>query len=242
MTSATPNALNSLLLVQEKDNQILALQHQIKQLPERKEIKTKQDGKSELVNKTEGIQAELHENERIQKRLEDEVATLEDRIQGQQNKLYGGEVKAIKELQALGADIDGLKERQRLVEDQIIEVMELSEPISERIKELENTQADLEEVIAELQKSLMQSEQEIESLITQSVDERENLKNDVPEELYGIYENIRKQPGRVGIALLSGSTCRGCHLDLPAVEVDRIKKLPNDTLVNCDECGCILVR
>ncbi len=242
MTSATPDALNLLLLVQEKDNQILALQHQIKRLPEREEIQAKEEEKSALLNQIQTVQSELHENERVQKRLEDEVATLEDRIQGQQNKLYSGEVKAIKELQALEADIEGLKERQMLVEDQIIEVMELNEPIIERIKELENTKAGLEGTITELQKSLMQSEQELETLTTQAEEERDELTKDVQEELLGIYDNIRRQPGRVGIALLSGSTCRGCHLDLPAVEVDRIKKLPNDTLINCEECGCILVR
>tara|TARA_B100001250_G_scaffold318133_1_gene280686 strand:- start:213 stop:941 length:729 start_codon:yes stop_codon:yes gene_type:complete len=242
MTSATPDALNLLLLVQEKDNQILALQHQIKRLPEREEIQAKEEEKSALLNQIQTVQSEVHENERVQKRLEDEVATLEDRIQGQQNKLYSGEVKAIKELQALEADIEGLKERQMLVEDQTIEVMELNEPIIERIKELENTKAGLEGTITELQKSLMQSEQELETLTTQAEEERDELTKDVREELLGIYDNIRRQPGRVGIALLSGSTCRGCHLDLPAVEVDRIKKLPNDTLINCEECGCILVR
>jgi len=242
MTSATPGALNLLLLVQEKDNQILTLQHQIKILHEREEIQTKEEEKSELLNQIQTVQSELHENERVQKRLEDEVATLEDRIQRQQNKLYSGEVKAIKELQALEADIEGLKERQILVEDQIIEVMELNEPIIERIKELENTKDGLEGTITELQKSLMQSEQGLETLTTQAEEERDELTKDVQEELLGIYDNIRRQPGRVGIALLSGSTCRGCHLDLPAVEVDRIKKLPNDTLINCEECGCILVR
>tara|TARA_B100001250_G_scaffold318585_1_gene281240 strand:- start:213 stop:944 length:732 start_codon:yes stop_codon:yes gene_type:complete len=242
MTSATPDALNLLLLVQEKDNQILALQHQIKRLPEREEIQTKEEEKSALLNQIETVQSELHENERVQKRLEDEVATLEDRIQGQQNKLYSGDIKAIKELQALETDIQGLKERQMLVEDQIIEVMELNEPIIERIKELENTKTGLEGTITELQKSLMQSEKELEALTTHAEEERDELTKGVQEELLGIYDNIRRQPGRVGIALLSGSTCRGCHLDLPAVEVDRIKKLPNDTVINCEECGCILVR
>ena len=81
MTSATPDALDSLLLVQEKDNQILALHHQIKRLPEREEIETKQEEKSELQNQIGTVQSELHENERVQKRLEDEVAILEDRVQ-----------------------------------------------------------------------------------------------------------------------------------------------------------------
>ena len=37
-------------------------------------------------------------------------------------------------------------------------------------------------------------------------------------------------------------TCMGCHLQLPATEVDRLKRLEPDTLVFCDQCGRILVR
>ena len=47
--------------------------------------------------------------------------------------------------------------------------------------------------------------------------------------------------GGVGIARLVGSTCQGCHLALPAVEVDRIRKLPLDEAVHCEEvaaCSC----
>ena len=57
----------------------------------------------------------------------------EPRIKG---KLYGGEVIAIKELQALEMDIESLKERQTVIEDQIIEVMELNEPIENEIQSL----------------------------------------------------------------------------------------------------------
>ena len=242
MTSATPDALELLLLVQEKDNQILAFQHQIKQLPERNQIELRRGEQEELQQRINSNQSELHENERTQKRLEDEVAILEDRISGQQNKLYGGEVKAIKELQALEADIEGLNERQTLVEDQIIEVMELNEPVIEQMQALDNAHTGIETDIATLQESLSQAEQTLDDLIRSSKIERQNLTEDVPNQLLESYETIRKQPGRVGIAPLAGMTCRGCHLDLPAVEVDRIKKLPNDSLVNCEECGCILVR
>ena len=133
MTSATPDNLELLLKLQDKDNQILALHHEVKQLPEREEIKSIQTQQEELQKQIQHVEMELHVNQRNQKRLEDEVATIEDRMQGQQNKLYGGQVQAIKELQALEVDIDGLKERQLLVEDQIIEVMELNEPIFQEI-------------------------------------------------------------------------------------------------------------
>jgi hypothetical protein len=39
-----------------------------------------------------------------------------------------------------------------------------------------------------------------------------------------------------------GSACQGCHLALPAVEVDRIRKLSVDEAVHCEECGRLLVR
>ena len=136
MTIATSENLNVLLQVQEKDSQILAANHEIKELPERKEIEATQRKMLELDQALKAKESEVHENNRIQKRLEDEVATVEERIENQKRKLYGGEVIAIKELQALEMDIDSLKERQIVIEDQIIEVMELNEPIQNEIQNL----------------------------------------------------------------------------------------------------------
>ena len=44
------------------------------------------------------------------------------------------------------------------------------------------------------------------------------------------------------VAKLEGSSCRGCHLQLSAVEVERIRKLAPDAMAHCEECGRILVR
>ena len=46
---------------------------------------------------------------------------------------------------------------------------------------------------------------------------------------------------RAGVARLVGSTCQGCHLTIPATEVDRIRRQPAGTLAFCDNCGAILV-
>ena len=140
MTIATSENLHVLLEVQEKDSQILAANHEIKELPERKEIEATQRKMLELDQALKAKESEVHENNRIQKRLEDEVATVEERIENQKRKLYGGEVTAIKELQALEMDIDSLKERQIAIEDQIIEVMELNEPIQNEIQNLSTQQ------------------------------------------------------------------------------------------------------
>ena len=82
----------------------------------------------------------------------------------------------------------------------------------------------------------------IESAIKTIQSEKTSLTTELSNELLTEYESLRARPGYVGVAKLVNRTCNGCHLDLPAVEVDRIKKLPEDNIINCEECGCILVR
>ena len=242
MTIATSENLHVLLEVQEKDSQILAANHEIKELPERKEIEATKRKIQELDQALKVKESEVHENNRTQKRLEDEVATVEERIENQKRKLYGGEVIAIKELQALEMDIDSLKERQIVIEDQIIEVMELNEPIQNEIQNLSTQKEENKENEANLSKVLQEAIKKIELRINQIKVEIVHLTNDLPNELISEYESLRSRPGHVGIAKLVNRTCNGCNLELPAVEVDRIKKLSEDSIINCEECGCILVR
>ncbi len=242
MSIATSENLHALLQVQEKDSQILAANHEIKELPERKEIEATKRKIQELDQALKVKESEVHENNRTQKRLEDEVATVEERIENQKRKLYGGEVIAIKELQALEMDIDSLKERQIVIEDQIIEVMELNEPIQNEIQNLSTQQEENKENEANLFKVLQEAIKKIELRINQIKVEIVHLTNDLPNELISEYESLRSRPGHVGIARLVNRTCNGCNLELPAVEVDRIKKLSEDSIINCEECGCILVR
>ena len=242
MAIATSENLQVLLQVQEKDSQILAANHEIRELPERKEIEATQKDIEELKKVLKAKESEVHENNRTQKRLEDEVATIEERTENQKGKLYGGEVIAIKELQALEMDIESLKERQTLIEDQIIEVMELNEPIENEIQSLLQRQENQVKNEAKLSEALNEAINEIEIRISKIQAEINQLTKDLPSELINEYESLRSRPGHVGIAKLVNRTCNGCNLELPAVEVDRIKKISEDSIINCEECGCILVR
>ena len=51
----------------------------------------------------------------------------------------------------------------------------------------------------------------------------------------------RAKANGVGAARLVGNTCQGCHLTIPATEVDRIRKAADGPIVFCDNCGTILV-
>ena len=242
MTSASPESLEHLLQIQDRDKTIAALRHQKNNLPERQNIADLVEALSTLRKKKDFVSKELMSKEEDQQRLEDEVNAIDERVSEQEVNLYSGEVSAIKDLQAIQGDIAGLQERKRLVEDQIIVVMEQVEPLKTLLDSLEIEGKANTEQQAELEASLLRKEENIENQIEDVEGDRSELASDTSPALLEIYERIRKQSGNIAVAELNGMTCKGCHLDLPAVEVDRLKKLPPDELVNCEECGCILVR
>src|ERR671932_37908 len=64
----------------------------------------------------------------------------------------------------------------------------------------------------------------------------------LPPELSRLYEQLRTKLGGIGAARLVNARCSGCHLPLPATELDRIRREPPDALIRCDQCGRVLVR
>jgi predicted nucleic acid-binding Zn-ribbon protein len=72
--------------------------------------------------------------------------------------------------------------------------------------------------------------------------EREQTAGSVPVDLQSVYDRLRARLGGVAVARLVGNHCDGCHLTLPAVELDRVRHLPEGELVTCEQCGRILVR
>jgi predicted nucleic acid-binding Zn-ribbon protein len=240
--TADSAALKHLLKVQDMDRSIDALRHQRTSLPEFDQVTEVEASGRVLAKKTEEVEAVRHELERTQKRFEDEVALLEDRVQEENGKLYGGNVTGAKDLQALQDEIKGLKDRQGLVEDSILEVMEAAEPVDATLGGLAADKAGLEAELARLDAAIQQRQTEIEDELVAVGSQRSDQAAGLDASLVDEYDRIRSQPGRIGVAKLVGSTCHGCHLELPAMEIDRLRKLPDNELIHCEECGCILVR
>ena len=63
----------------------------------------------------------------------------------------------------------------------------------------------------------------------------------VPADLLAQYTSLRGGRGGIGVSRLIGSQCGGCHLTLSAMEVSRLRKLPEGEVAHCEECGRILV-
>ena len=81
-----------------------------------------------------------------------------------------------------------------------------------------------------------------EADIAASTVTRDELRDSLDAALLKQYDTMRGQHNGIAIAKLNGMQCDGCHLDLSRAEVDDIKRLPDDEMGECPNCGRLLVR
>jgi uncharacterized protein len=231
-----------LLEVQEHDTHADQLVHRSKTLPQRATLVEVQGRTAELDGRVTEVENRRRDLTRSQQRLEDEVASLEERAAQADKRLYGGTTNDARELQALQEDIASIKRRIGKLEDDELEIMELSEPVDAELASLGQRRAKLVAQVEQVQGEISAAEAEIDAELADVRAARDAAAAKVADELWSEYDRLREQLGGVAIARLVGSTCQGCHLGLSAVEVDRIRHLPPDEPVHCEECGRLLVR
>lgn len=234
--------LASLLEIQELDLASDRLRHRSRTLPERADLAAASTEQAELETAASGVETRAHDLGRAQRRHEDEVSALEDKVASTNRQLYGGTVTAPRELQALQDEAAGLDRRIGAAEDALLEVMEALEPVQAEVDRLATARTDVDRRVAGSRDGLTQAEAAIRVELAEVEAARAALAATVPDDLLARYERIRARAGGVGIARLDGHRCTGCHLELPNREVDDLRRLPPDEVAIHDECGRILVR
>ncbi|MHB1930786.1 MAG: zinc ribbon domain-containing protein, partial [Acidimicrobiales bacterium] len=177
-----------------------------------------------------------------QQQLEDNLAATERRRSNVSARLYGGTVSASRDLQAMAAEVDALSVRASQLEDEALGVLEEREPLDADVGALDAEDDALARQEADASADLATAEAEVRAELEELAERRAGAAGSVPPDLLAAYDRLRARLGGVGAAPLVGDRCSGCHLTLPATELDRIRHLPPDELVTCDQCGRILVR
>lgn len=236
------SALGDLLHLQGHDTRADQLRHRLAHLPER-EAYAEHDRRLAEHDRAQGtLEARRAELQRDQKRIEDEVASVEAKAAEVDRTLYSGTVTSPRELQALQDELAALRRRQRQLEDRVLELMEQVEPLDAELAAGATTRRELEERGRALADALAEAERAITAELEAVLAEREAIAATVPADLLARYDTLRAQLQGIAVAPLTGGSCGGCHLQLSAVELDRIRRQPPDALVTCEECGRLLVR
>jgi uncharacterized protein len=237
----SPADLEALLALQDLDTHVDQERHKRANLPEREELAQLERIMSQKQQARSEVASQLAEVASRQEAAERELKATEDRVAQVNSRLYGGTVTASRELQAMASDVEGLRKRASELEDRVLALMEEREPFDTELAELDGQLAELEARQREVLAHLSDAEAELDADIATLTAQRPKAVGAVPEQLLGTYERLKARLGGVAVARLIGGRCDGCHLTLPAVELDRIRHESAGTLEYCEQCGRILV-
>lgn len=235
-------AFDDLLSLQEHDTSADRLRHRRATLPERAALAEAEAGRAKLEEELEEARGRRDDVLREERKLDDEVRTLEDRAKSEEAKMYSGTISSPKELQAMAADVEHLRKRAGELEDTELEVLMRREALDADVARVEAAVAEVTAEMERLSASLAEAEAAIDADLAVEEEARATLSPRIPGDVLSIYEQVRLANRGVGAARLVGSNCHACHLSLPATEVDRIRHLPPDAIARCEHCGAILVR
>lgn len=239
---APTGPLERLLVVQHHDTVVDQLRHRRTTLPERAELAQVQRRLSDLDVRSKEVRGQRDELGGRQEALEQQIESARTRKTTLEKRLYGGQVAAARELQAMSDEVKHLGRHITELEDRELELMEALEPVDGELQEADVARDALEAEGTRLRAAIATAEAALDGEIAQESTTRSDAAVGIPDELLARYDKLRAKLGGTGAARLVGGSCSGCHLALPSMEVDRIRKAPPEALITCDQCGRILVR
>jgi len=231
-----------LLDVQDHDTALDQLRDRRSSLPEQAELAAVESRLAALETRAAEVQVGRDELGAHQAALEGQIEVSRSRRSELERRMYGGQVSAARDLQAMDDEVKHLNRHIAELEDREIEIMEALEPIDGELRTTEADRTALRDDRDRLRRAVAEAEEKIDADLASRAEAREEAATTVPADLLARYERLRTTQGGTGAARLVGGSCSGCHLALPAMEVDRIRKAPPDEVITCDQCGRILVR
>lgn len=241
MTKATPVEQRALLDLQAADMDIRRLERRRANLPEQQALDEHDAAQSRITAEFADAREELETVEKRQKRLEDEVATVDARRKSEEGRMFSGLITSEKELTALRGELGALKGRKSELEDQLLETMERREELEGMVDSLKQRHGELTGQLTELTTARDEAAKGIDTELEQLRAERADKAAAVTQPLREVYESMQGRRGGVAVAELQGRTCSGCNLELTAIELEEVKEQSKTALAYCAQCERILV-
>lgn len=180
--------------------------------------------------------AKLEANERERRQVDTLLGMDRDKVKKWEGRL--GEIKTPREYAAMSREIDIAKksnetqnEQAKLLSAAAVDIKRALETSGEALAEVE----DAAQAAAEkLDKAVAETEAKLASLAAR----RATAATLVDAGLLAKYENIRKRRAGVAVAAVIGSTCKGCHRNIPpqlSIVLQRV-----NTIETCPNCHRII--
>lgn len=235
-------SVHPLLATQEIDTSVEQLEHRRATLSLRHELEAARGEQRDRQQRIDTVALQRIEVLTRQKRLEDEAAIIAAKADTDDTRLYSGEISAIRDLQALQDEIAGLRSRQGVLEEQAIEALVEAEELGEQADELEQQQTAGAERVTVLEAELAAAASVIDQQLAELSATRAEVAGRVESCAVANYERLRPMFGPSAVVAFDPASGCGCPQQMPAVEVARIKRCTEGEVLDCAECGRLVVR
>ncbi|SDN57790.1 zinc ribbon domain-containing protein [Allokutzneria albata] len=236
---AAPAVQRRLLDLAEVDTELDRVAHRRRNLPELAEIAEAEQVLRAKRDAVVAAETTLGDLDRDVKRLETEIDQVRARAD-RDRKLLDDGVPA-KQAENLNHELETLKRRQGVLEDESLELMERREAVEQDVTFAKSELATAEEKLSDAQGRRDQAFADLETTEARSSDRRKTVLAELPTELVTLYERVRANKG-TGAALLRARRCGACRLELDRTAISDLRAAAPDEVVRCQECGAILVR
>ncbi|WP_086822578.1 zinc ribbon domain-containing protein [Allokutzneria sp. NRRL B-24872] len=236
---AAPAVQRRLLDLAEVDTELDRVTHRRRTLPELAEIVEAEQVLRAKRDAVVAAETALGDLDRDVKRLETEIDQVRARAD-RDRKLLDDGVPA-KQAENLNHELDTLKRRQGVLEDESLELMERREAVEQDVTFAKGELSTAEDKLSDAQGRRDQVFADLETTEARSGDRRKTVLAELPTELVTLYERIRSNKG-TGAALLRARRCGACRLELDRTAISDLRTAAADEVVRCEECGAILVR
>ncbi len=165
-----------------------------------------------------------------------DIKTIEEQLGRLNGQLFT--VKTNEEYRAMLKEIEGLKQKKKTVEDEMIAVMEEEEDVRGKIKQGEKETASVISRQQEEMKALEARLTDLQLRFSTQCEEQVRVRDTLSKASLKDYERIKKAR-KTGVSRVTGNTCEGCNASLSHQVINELKK--GDKIMFCDYCGRIVI-
>jgi len=227
-------AIEKLLILQERDRKIRRVQEELGHIgPERETLRAK----------AATAQTQLDAAKNRVKQIETERKRLELDVEGQKSQIekYANQqlqTRKNEEYRALAHEIDTCKAAIVKIEDQEIVLMEQGEAVQKEIARATQEASETRKLVENQVTELDQREQNLKQELAELQQGRAELAAAVDETVRARYERLLKSKGENVVVGVHHGVCGGCHMKLPAQILVSCRS--QQEIVSCINCGRIL--
>jgi predicted nucleic acid-binding Zn-ribbon protein len=224
----------------EADRWIDRVRAQKTHLPELAELATLEAELRALLGELRATEAEIAPLAGQRDALAAESLRLSKRVHDLDDALSSSTANA-RDLSAMQGELSHVRQLLEVNEDRELDLLVLLEPKEAALEDIKHRaqpgvarRTELQAMIKDLQASL---EEELAALAIT----REETTLAVPADLRRRYDAALARSGGSGAAQVVEGRCDGCRIALAPLDYDRFKSLPEDTFMDCPECGRLLL-